>query len=326
MALPTLVRTWSISPNNRILYVSYFDTMQRYLHGVKTFLKAHGYVCKGSASAGTGAMDGVDRWALSADVTPRSATAIAATSQAWIVLTDGNGCDLLLAYQGGTDDVARISFSAAGLFVASGTPEHQPTATDEVVITSGTTLISTPTSADRLWFGWVDSEHKMCRFAIAHQGLFVGRVWGLELVGSVAVTGSIVTWAPAVWGFAYNAQQSNNINPVGQGRVIASSVPTTVSFSWGFEFKAADAAALGNNKLILQGARGYQAVPMAIGSTTIGAQGPYGTLYDQWVGRGQTGIDGDVYGGHALIGVAGLFGGTGACLWPWDGTTTPVLR
>lgn len=112
MTLPTATKTWTISANNRIVYTSLAVTQQKYLHGIKTFLLAHGWTCKGSASAGTGAMDGVDRWTVTTDVTPR-ATAMGA-SCGWWCGTDANGSDLLLAWVGASDDVAMIRFSPGG--------------------------------------------------------------------------------------------------------------------------------------------------------------------------------------------------------------------
>jgi hypothetical protein len=112
VALPTPVKTWTISPNNRLVFASLLQVQQGYLHGIKTFLKANGYTVKGSASAGVGAMDGVDRWTLTTDVTPRAT--VQSSSNAWIVLTDANGADLCLSYVGATDDVARLSYSSQG--------------------------------------------------------------------------------------------------------------------------------------------------------------------------------------------------------------------
>lgn len=322
MSLPTVVKTWTITSNNRIPFISLLDTMQRYLFGVKAFLKSHGYTVKGSASAGTGAMDGVDRWTLSTDVTPRGAAA--GNSQAWVVLTDANGCDLLLAFQGATDDVARISYSAGGIFVAAGTPQNQPTATDEAVISTGLTLINGTASQDRMWFGWVDSTSKLCRFMIARNGLCTGVLWGLELVGSSTVTGGVVVWSPVVWGFGF-VSGSNSGGTVGVARVLASSVGTTCVMVWGWETVANQAAVWGNVKIELQGARSYHALPLYVGSTTTGARGKFGALFDQWVGRTSGGVDGEVYGSLRLIGVSGFSANTGGLLWPWDNTTTPIL-
>jgi hypothetical protein len=326
MGLPTIQKTWTITANNRIPFVSLNGTMASYFFGMKAFLKAHGYTVKGSCNGTTGAMDAVDRWVSAADVTTRGNGA--ANAQSWIVLTDANGVDLLLTYQGATDDVARISFSQGALFVVAGTPNQQPTATDEAVMSSGATLINATASQDRVWFGWVDSTSKLCRFAIARNGAFVGTLWGLELTSTSALAGANVVWSPRVWGFAWltNASLLPTSNAVaGAARVTASSVGTTCQMTPGCERYAANTFPWANKKLPLQGATGYPAIPIMIGSLTANARGKFALLFDHWAGRMSGGADGDLYGTMSFIGVAGYAAAGGSGCWPWDGVTSPVL-
>jgi len=340
MALPTKAKTWVISPNNRITFVSLIDTMQRYLHGVKTFLKANGYTVKGSASAGTGAMDAVDRWTLTTDVTPRAT--VAAASQAWIVLVDANGANILLTYQGASDDVARISYSSGGLFIAAGTPNQQPTATDEMVLYSATSLILATASADRLWFGWVSSDSKMCRFAIARSGTFVGATWGVELITS-AVTAGGVAFTPPVWGhhfipanisiqpgstLALTAARNVNANG-GLARPIVASVGQTTSVNCSVEggVNASNASATlsdqaGGISCVLQG--DFLIQPLGLVATTAAACGKLGNLIDWWV-AGQSSVAGDTLGTLAFIIVGTATSRASNTMWPWDGVTAPVL-
>lgn len=322
MSLPTISKTWTISANNRIPYTSLNNTLATYFLGVKNFLVAHGYTVKGSGNGTTGAMDATDRWITAANVNTRGAAA--GNAQSWVVLTDANGADLCLTYQGATDDVGRISFSTGSLFVAAGTPQNQPTATDEVVITSANTLISTNTTQDRLWFGWVDSTSKLCRFAVARNGSWTGQLWGLELVGSSAISGAVVVWSPLIWGFSF-AQNAGLVGAVTAGftRVTASAVATTCSMVIGYEKFGASQSYFSNTKTPLQGAKGFPAVPIYIGSTTTGARGKFGKLFDTWLGRAD-GADGDLYGSAQFIGIAG-YSGAGTGLWPWDGNSSPVL-
>jgi hypothetical protein len=150
MTIPTAVKTWTISPNNRISYVSLLDTTQRYLHGIKTFLLAHGWTTKGSAKSGTGAMDNTDRWTLTTDVTPRGATQ--AVSCGWWVGQDANGAQLCLAACGPTDDCGRISFSPSGGFTI--TPNSGVLAA--VSVSSGSkTWTRTTTGGDAGTGSWI---------------------------------------------------------------------------------------------------------------------------------------------------------------------------
>lgn len=324
MPLPSIVKTWSISTNNRIVFVSLNDTMANYLLGVKNFLKnTGGYTVKGSSNGTTAAMDGTDRWITSANAATRNSASGAA--QSWFVFTDGNGCDLLLTYQGSTDDVARISYSIGGLFVAAGTAVNQPTATDEAVISSAISLINNTTSLDRIWFGWVDSTKKLCRFQISRNGAFTGIVWGLELTSPV-ISGAVVVWTPAVWGFGAAAATSNIVlgNVSGVARVTAGSAGTTCSIKYGIEVFGNSFTTWGNTKLELQGGKEYPAFPISIASVTTGARGKFANLFDTWLGRTTGGDEGTVYGQGTHIGVSGLHNGTGSTLWPWN-NTSPVL-
>lgn len=332
MALPTKQKTWVFSPCNRITFVSLNDTMATYLFGIKTFLKANGYTVKGSCDGTTGAMDAVDRWATKANATTRGANTTTANS--WIVLTDANGCNICLSYVGATDDVARLSFSPGGLYVAAGTPAFTPTATDEQLFCSGVSLINNTASADRLWSGMVSSDSKLCRFMIARSGVWVGMVWGVELLTPATTLGGAVAFSPAVWGFAYtvanmtianvagaSAQYSAN-SKGGLARVVISSVPINIQVGGGGEALANSVAGIvgrfNDIQPELQGANGYPMAPIVCSSGTTSAQGKLGNRIDWWTGRSSGQADGDTYGTLNFIQV-------GQLAFPWDGTTTPTM-
>jgi len=331
MAMPAKQKTWTVSANNRIPFVTLNDTMSKYLFGVKEFLKTNGYTIAGSSNGTTGGTpgtpDGVDRWITSANVTTQGANA--ASAQSWVILTDGNGVQILLTYQGAAAQNARFSFSPGALFVVAATSQNQPTATDEQVFSPATNdVINSTGSLDRSWFGWVDSQSKLCRFAIARNQVFVGQLWGVELVASV-VAGAGTTWSPAVWGFALPANSDTwaGGSVVGLARPTVSSSSVNVSAKWAVEQfgNSSTDTSIHNSKAEMQGALGFPVVPIGIGSTTAGGQGKLGNLYDFWYGRGSGGSDGDVYQNKQYVGVAGFRGNTGSLIWPWDGATTPVL-
>lgn len=323
MALPTPAKTWTISASNRITFVSLLDTSQKYALGIKNFLIANGYTVKGSCSAGTGAMDAVDRWTVSTDVAPRATTA--AASQAWFVLVDGNGCNLLLDFLGSADDQFRVAYSPGGLYVAAGTANQQPTATDEVVIFTSASWINSTASADRVWNGWVDSQSKLCRFAIARSGAWIGLQWGLELITS-RVTGPPAVHSPAVWGFSYvpNVNFYSNVTTIGAAGPKIASVQINVAIVAGLEVYNSSDVQWQNIQTEAQGSVGYPIWPVYIGTTTSGAQGKLGDLIDWWYGRTVTVADGDTYGTLQFLNMNGT-GNPGGILWPWDGATTPVL-
>lgn len=324
MTLPIVAKSWIITPNNRILFVSVADTTQNLLFGWKAFLKTNGYTVKGSASGGTGAMDGVDRWTNAAAVTPRGA--LSSNSQAWIVLTDGNGADISICWQGNADEQARIAFSPTGIYVAAGTPQNQPTAADEqAFITGNTTIHSASTSADRVWFGWVSSDKKACRFVIARGGVWVGQLWGVEPITSVVTTTAQQQTSPTIYtpplvGFGYASSGNLITSPaqVGLARSVVASVIFSMSLRFGFE-EFANAFQWSALRPPMQGGLGVDIWPLSVASFTVGAEGKIGNLIDWWVGKNTGGNPGDTY---FLKFIAADSGGV---LWPWDGSTIPVL-
>jgi hypothetical protein len=317
MPLPTVTKTWIISPNNRITFTSLNDTMSRYLFGIKTFLVANGYTVIGSSNGTTAGVDAVDRWTTFNNATTRGATAAAA--QSWIVLRDGNGADMLLAYQGSVDNAARISFSPGQLFVAAGTPTFQPTAADEQVVSNGLDLIGATASVDRIWNGWVSSDAKFCRFAVARAGVWTGRPWGIENYTPTLVAPAAT--ANPVWGFSLTpAAFTYGAVAAGVTRVTVSAVPFNCSAFFGTEIFANDPSYLSGEKSVLQGQS--LIFPLAIGSATAGARGKLGNLIDQWIGRTDA-EDGTYYGALELISMTGYRGSGG--VWPWNGSSVPLM-
>jgi hypothetical protein len=303
--------------------VSLIGTTQALLFGVKDFLKnTGGYTIKGSCSSGTGAMDGTDRWTSTSTVTPRATASN--TSQAWVVLTDGNGADILFTYQGSTDDVARISYSPNGIFVVAGTANNQPTATDELVITSATSLVDSTASADRVWNGWVSSDKKHFRVNIARSGSWVALAWGVEVITSTIVTSAVlsdsgVVFSPQIWGFAASATTLSFSAQVGIIRAVIGSSIFTPAALFCIE-SPVSAAALAGTRLELQASIGYPLFPLSVVSTTTGAKGKIGNLIDWWLGRTSGNLDGQTYQFKLIVSNGGS-----SVVWPWDGNTVPSL-
>jgi hypothetical protein len=332
MALPTKQKTWVISPNNRITFVSLIDTLSRLVFGLKTFLKASGgYTVKGSCDGTTGAMDGVDRIASQANFQTRAT--IAGASQSWIVLTDKSGCDILITYQGASDDIARISFSPGGLYLAAGTPAQQPTATDEQLFLSATSIVNATASADRVWHAWVSSDGKMFRVVVARSGVVAGPVWGVEIFNSVCVSPAVAS--PAAWGFAHgnttgiasltvlNATYSVN-GRGGLARVVVSGTPVNIQVGGGSETFALAAATLAGINCELQGSQGPVVQSLSLYSATASARGKLGNRIDWWFSNDSQ-PDGTVTASKDFIMFTGSGSNSQGILWPWDSTTTPQM-
>jgi len=322
MGAPSKQKTWSIAKCVRIPFVSLNGTMAAFLFGIKQHLKTVGYTVKGSCDGTTGAMDAVDRWATAANATTRGAAA--GNAQSWIVLTDGQGVNILFTYQGASDDIAKVSFSPTGVFVAAGTPANQPTATDEQVVTSAASLIANTASGDRLYSVWASSDAKMFRAAVARGGVWVGKpMWVEEFTPIVEAPMSLT---PPVWGGS-NAAGNGGVaggTTIGACRPIVSGSPVNSIMQWGLEVFGNNSGLWGNAKPHAQGATGYPTFPLSIGSNTAGALGKYGDLIDCWLGRTTGGTAGDDYASLQFIGMTGYAGDIGG-VWPWDGATTIVM-
>lgn len=336
MALPTPQRTWIITACNRISYVSIQDVAQRYLYGIKEFLKANGYTVKGSSNTTTGAMDAVDRWVTPANV----GTVVNGTTspQSWIVLTDTSGTNLLLAYQGAANYYFKVAYSPGNLFVAAGTPTHQPTATDEVVVQAQVDAIDAQTG-DRLWSGWVDAAGNGCRFAIARAGIWRGTQWGVEQISPLVEAPAVLP--KTIWGFSMTPLQ----NPasvslgsvIGVARVaLGGGAGTNISINFGMEVFPIGATAAawpstwGAVQPELQGGSGFPIWPLTLQSSTTGFRGKLGNAADHWTCR-TNGADGDTYGTLQFIAMGGYLSpggvgvGPGSGIWPWDGVSGVVM-
>jgi hypothetical protein len=330
MTAPVKQKTWTISANQRIPIVSYATLVLqggRYLKIIADTLLAHGYTCKGSCNGTTGAMDGVNRWTTDAAASVQAANTTTAVS--WMVLTDGNGCNIVLSFVGATGDIARISFSASGVTVAAGTATFTPTSADEIVLFTGVSLITNSTVNDRVVQVWTDSQAKLMRTTVFSAGVQANGTWGVELVNSRTT----ITFSPAVWGFAfigtslglsngsfYNGYVVNSTG--GQARING----TTVNLSPGGEAYNAGSYQIfaGSPKPPLQKGIGGAMFPIGIGTTTATRQGLAATLYDWWSGKsmGNVSFLGDVVfpgGNWVQIGDTS----SGGVVWPWDGATIP---
>jgi hypothetical protein len=323
--LPPITHSWLFSPNNRINFVSLNDTMARLLFGLKNFLVATmgyttKYTCNGTTGPTSGA-DHTDRWVTFSNVTTRGAGS--GNAQSFIVLTDGNGCDLLLTYQGGSDDIARISFSPGGLFTPAVTSNQQPTATDEQLMVSSASLINATTSVDRVWHAMATADKRLFRFFVYRAGTMTYS-WGLEFCNTTGVLDPNVGFSPAVVGWATN---NSTISNAAAGSVVGGS---NAGGNGGVaRINGVNAAVGGCSEgylnsfgnpypLDLQGG-GAIIVPVGFASVTTFTSGKVGNRIDCWYGYWNAMPS----QGDALGNLTHVFLGTG--VHPWDGVSYPVV-
>lgn len=327
---PTSLKSWAAGMlvNQRITFSSLLTTLGTYVVGITNQLIAKGYTCSGSCNGTTGAMDGVNRCTTAGNFATRAT--IAGASQSWIVVKAANNVQTLITYQGASDDIARVSCSPGGLFVAAGTPAQQPTATDELVI-STVTLIGATASADRVFSVWVDSTANMWRAAIFRQNVMIGGVIGVELFDSSALVG--VTCSPSVYGFFHvDAQSGTMTNRQGGYATGAGARGGLCRTSGNVQTQLGGGVHVGNASFtndsgILLTANGsvYATRPCALWSISTGCFGHVGDRID-WYDSSDVSACGALTAGLSWVLINNSnAAATGGYLWPWDGSTATCV-
>lgn len=223
-----LTKTWAINPNVRNSFTSLVDMAGWFIFENHAWLRSHGWTVKYTCDGTTGPTSGADHTdRLSSKTNAQTRGANATTAQSFTVLTSSDGVDLLITYQGATDDVIRISYSAGGLFTPAGTSNQQPTATDEVTISVGNSVINATTSADRVMSIWSTADGRAWSCALYRLGT-LQNILGLERVVSACYPG---VFAVPYIAYRYNAVDRSN-SPGGSGPVYDASSTTAGTTGW----------------------------------------------------------------------------------------------
>jgi len=297
-AIPAYVRTWvqvltAGVPGKRITYVSLADLMGNWGLITKTHLLANACSMVWSCDGVTGpanAADHTDR--ITTAATFEVQTAAGATATSYFVILDGNGGQLLIANVGGTADVCRISYSHTAAFALAGTTTHIPTATDEVVLSTGVTIVGATTNTDRIVHGVCSNDGKAYRFTVLRSSAIVGQTWCCESFTATptapATTPNPVfcgSWSPTGLSTVPNFLAAYAANSCGgYCRAVVSStqflatlnVSTLSGLGSATSAPASFAAAPK-----MQGA-GFVPWPIWIMSGFAGADGVFGTGIDMW--------------------------------------------
>ena len=326
MGVPALQKTWTISANNRLVYVDLGSiplVVGAYLRGLADFLLANGYTCKGSSDGTTAAMDGTYRWLTDADAATRGASTVAA--QSWVVVTDGNGCDICIAYQGSSDERGRISFSPSGDYSAAGTATFTPTAPDEQLFLSNQPLVDSTTSLDQIWFGWADANAQLCRFCVVRNGALVGNAWGVERVNKDFNLSR--PFDPPVWGFDFSPSgmvwtTSGALGAYSSGtrggRAQVEGINIVVGGS--AQTYAGNPVSWFSTKPALLSGKASPSQPLFLGTTTTSMDGPVGNPFDWWSSPAQEStVPMNVFPGGDWVCLTSAT--TSGVAWPWDGST-----
>jgi hypothetical protein len=315
--------------NQVITYVSLNQTLSAYISGITTQMVARGMTRIGSCDGVTGAFDGVSRWSPTAAVRGGTVT----TSQSWDLLQHANGGQTLIGYTGATTDICRISGSPSGAFVIAGTPSQLPTATDEVVGWSGTTVIGTGT-ANRVYNVQIDAAHNGWRAFIFTGGIMAGPALHGELfdpafLDPATATCAVPLWwggvpgttagnAPTLMG-AYSANANGGVT-----RMLVSGVAKTVQMGASGKSTSGSFANENNSPQALNGGL----IPfrsIGLHSITSTANGDCGRRYD-WFLSNEYKACGELDAGMNWVNLnnASTAGANPGFLWSWNGVTATV--
>lgn len=323
------------------------------MYTLVTRLIAEGWTCKGSCDGTTGAMDGVNR--ITDGTKFRTRFSGSAGAQSWVVLTDGDGADLVWSYNSAADDRVNFWWSPGGHAAAAATPNQEPTATDQDRIsafftTTFISLISSVASGDRLVSIWTTADRKNFRLAIARAGTFT-TCCGKESY-TPATLGAGVTLHPGYahifpgdgftasagtgWRGVVGNTSSVNVGQTDQfrcrgyrvdggGALLDLARYTTFYGNSGPVANPGLDFCVGNVQSPLQGSASYPLRRLGLASATSGHEGNVGKMRDWYFGHVSGTIgSGVTYGPLQWIVVNGPTNGVGF-IWPWDGSTTVVM-
>jgi hypothetical protein len=179
-----------------------------YAQGAYVTANGNVYVCR---TGGTSASSGGGPSGTGVNITDNTA--------AWQYMQAGTGApQYLIAYQGASADVFRISVSPAALFTLAGTSNNQPTATDEQVICSATSIVNATASADRILHLWASDDGNAWRMVVLRSGAMAGPLVGGETVQDTVaqfpVNGSsaVATLPCNSWGFSISSTTLSSPN------------------------------------------------------------------------------------------------------------------
>ncbi len=205
-----LLSTWNVTPNlHNTPFVTLLDSASYFIFNNFADCIAHGWTTKFTC-------DGITGPANSADTTNRLLSkancitqgAAAGSPQTWFVITNADGVQLGMFFQGATNDIIRIAYSPGGLYTLAGTTTNQPTATDEVVVSNGNSIIGATASADRVLHIWNSSGGRNWSCAVFRSSALVNII-GVEKVNDITSTG--VFSVPYVGYRLNNGARSNQI-------------------------------------------------------------------------------------------------------------------
>lgn len=313
MALPTKLKTWSITPCVQVPGTGSITTIvQPMALGIKTrILAMSGVTVKGSSNSVAAGMDNTDRWLSGANLVANSN----GNAHSWIVLTLANmgGVDLFIGWDSSQYEDCRFKWSPGGLYTGGNTTTN-PTATDEQ---NPATSIDTNSnqSQDRRYSVGVASDGSALWWWNARANT-INQGFLMQLTSSVVVAPA--TFSPAVFSWNWASRPAAISSGTFKARASGSGAATNVTPAFGYEAFGGNSTP-GSQSLTgvsdMNGSTGVMIQPLSLWCPTATAKGKYSNIYDLWYGL-VTSADGDSYPNDATR----LFIQVGPFVYPWDGS------
>ena len=327
MPMPALVKSWQFDVNNRVTFASVNQVVGELLYGIfsEALITGGAFTCIGSSTGvtATGNLSGTNVWTSGTVPVVRGGTP--ANLQSWIVFRDGNGWDWMVCYQGGTDNIIKMSVSPGQLWTLNGTDAaFQPTATDECIVATNTFDFAAATaSLDRVWHVAWSTDKKIWRAWVYRNSVMLSFLAGEEVVSAV----TSFTFAPAVVGCVSNNGQNGQAGPGGvvgantgnggfRTQIDGTNVLTCCGMGLSFSANAASTA-LSVVAPELQSAS--LIAPVGVANITTSYRGKLGDRIDVYAAYNNvTNQSSDSYDTQTWYG----FGCVG--VYPWDGSAKVI--
>lgn len=337
MALPSLLKTWCISPNNVIVPgATAVDTCKAALLRIKKALigdpsltwlssaPSSAFVVVGSSNGITAGMDGVDRWNSVSDVVAASGP----NPHSWVVLRStsiATKFEVLIK----CNDTSAVYGNPAAILISEnagftgGSTTAGPTALDQQ--NAKTSYWLNYGNYQRTYHFWISSDGQCVRFAEMMNG-YVTSFYSFEKCNAdadVVASGWSHPWLVKGASIGSSSLPSANIiqyNEMYQtgGIVRAGGVAATFKYTGeGMNNLSAALNNLGDSPNVFTGA--YHLYPMGVASTDAAFRGRQGTVFDMWwKPLGMT--SGDTFPANLST---KQFVVMGDIVLPWTGTPPP---
>lgn len=285
MSLPTLMKTWQFAVNQAVpAQGTSVLTETRLLWTIKQVLKSFPlspWVCKGSSNAtnlpsGSAGMDGVDRWASSADIVGGS------PRFPWIVLEQSGiapGFQICLSK-------AAASVNTIGLVVSpnagftGGSVTARPTAVDEITLINTTTWESGADAQHQVHV-WQSTDGQCTRVMVWRGGTNLCTCWVFDRPQNPVSGWTHPSVSMAVGAVNGEAIHYNGLNVGTNSRSRGVSAFDARWTGEGFGSAVlANVTDVGTQANDFDGA--WPFLPIGVASTTLNNRGRHGSFFDLW--------------------------------------------